>query len=281
MKKWIVRFASLLVFNIVVLLVIGFLTPARVGWSALWAGIVMAAFAPLFAALYPLTQIYQLDEDRADIGAALALGVSAAAGEDFTAVSSGEDLILIRRTAGGFAASFQSQAAPFGEVAASTALVTLHGIPATGETWTVTLGGVAFSTVAGALDTVETLAATLAGTLCRAINDSYGHITDGAETDDRESVSEWWMAPRQTGPGAHHHEDNDEVFYVLEGTTSFLIGDTWIDADKGTFLRIPAKTMHDFANRTSKRTGVLNFYTPGGFERNMEDIVQWFDNKEY
>ena len=43
MKKWIVRFASLLVFNIVVLLVIGFLTPARVGWAALWAGIVMTA----------------------------------------------------------------------------------------------------------------------------------------------------------------------------------------------------------------------------------------------
>ena len=45
MKKWIVRFASLLVFNIAVLLVIGFLTPARVGWSALWAGIVLTALA--------------------------------------------------------------------------------------------------------------------------------------------------------------------------------------------------------------------------------------------
>ncbi|MFE7844024.1 hypothetical protein ACFUTX_02370 [Microbacterium sp. NPDC057407] len=43
MKKWIVRFVSLLVFNVVVLLVIGFLTPARVGWSALWAGIVLTA----------------------------------------------------------------------------------------------------------------------------------------------------------------------------------------------------------------------------------------------
>lgn len=41
MKKWIVRFVSLLVFNVVVLLLIGFLTPARVGWAALWAGIVM------------------------------------------------------------------------------------------------------------------------------------------------------------------------------------------------------------------------------------------------
>jgi hypothetical protein len=43
MKKWLVRFVSLLVFNVVVLLLIGFLTPARVGWAALWAGIVMTA----------------------------------------------------------------------------------------------------------------------------------------------------------------------------------------------------------------------------------------------
>jgi len=43
MKKCIVRFVSLLVFNVVVLLLIGFLTPARVGWAALWAGIVMTA----------------------------------------------------------------------------------------------------------------------------------------------------------------------------------------------------------------------------------------------
>lgn len=43
MKKWVVRFVSLLVFNILVLLVVGWLTPARVGWAALWAGIVLTA----------------------------------------------------------------------------------------------------------------------------------------------------------------------------------------------------------------------------------------------
>ncbi|MEQ6897088.1 hypothetical protein [Microbacterium sp. KR10-403] len=41
MKKWIVRFVTLLVFNIVVLLIIGWLTPAHVGWAALWAGVIM------------------------------------------------------------------------------------------------------------------------------------------------------------------------------------------------------------------------------------------------
>ncbi len=43
MKKWVVRFLSLLVFDVVVLLIIGWLTPARVGWSALWAGVILTA----------------------------------------------------------------------------------------------------------------------------------------------------------------------------------------------------------------------------------------------
>ncbi len=103
---------------------------------------------------------------------------------------------------------------------------------------------------------------------------------DENETDEKYSVSEWWLQPNSDGPGAHSHEDNDEVFYVLEGTTSFLVGDKWIDADKGTFLRIPAKTIHDFKNKTDKKSGVLNFFIPGGFERNMPSIVKWFkENK--
>ncbi|MCT4034468.1 cupin domain-containing protein [Elizabethkingia anophelis] len=103
---------------------------------------------------------------------------------------------------------------------------------------------------------------------------------DENETDEKYSISEWWLEPNSDGAGAHQHEDNDEVFYVLEGTTSILIGDKWIDADRGTFIRIPAKTVHDFANRTDKRTGVLNFFVPGGFERNMPTIVDWFENNK-
>lgn len=103
---------------------------------------------------------------------------------------------------------------------------------------------------------------------------------DENETAEKYSVSEWWLEPNSGGPGAHQHEDNDEVFYVLEGTTTFLVGDKWIDAEKGAFIRIPAKTTHDFANRADKKTGVLNFFIPGGFERNMPSIVKWFDENK-
>lgn len=44
MKTWIVRFASLYVFNIVLLLVIGALVPrVSVGWAALWAAVILTA----------------------------------------------------------------------------------------------------------------------------------------------------------------------------------------------------------------------------------------------
>ncbi len=100
---------------------------------------------------------------------------------------------------------------------------------------------------------------------------------DEEETNQKYSISEWWLEPNSDGPGAHHHQMNDEVFYVLEGTPSFLVGDKWIEATKGTFIRIPAKTTHDFANKTDQKAGVLNFFIPGGFERNMPAIVKWFE----
>ena len=82
--------------------------------------------------------------------------------------------------------------------------------------------------------------------------------------------------PGKPGPGAHLHEANEELFYVIEGTMTFLVGDRHVDAAAGTFLRIPAGVTHDFENRTSSRAGALNVFIPGGFEANMPAIVDWF-----
>jgi len=100
---------------------------------------------------------------------------------------------------------------------------------------------------------------------------------DGEETGDRYAVSEWWLDPHKKGPGAHKHEANDEIFYVLEGVASMLLGDEWVEAPKGSFVRIPAGVMHDFENRTDGRIGLLNVFMPGGFEPMMPMIVKWFN----
>jgi mannose-6-phosphate isomerase-like protein (cupin superfamily) len=100
---------------------------------------------------------------------------------------------------------------------------------------------------------------------------------DGEETGNRYSISEWWLDPMQPRPGAHKHDANEDMFYVLEGTASILIGDDWIEAPKGSFVRIPAGVMHDFENRTAARIGLLNIFMPGGFEPMMPMVVKWFD----
>jgi mannose-6-phosphate isomerase-like protein (cupin superfamily) len=98
---------------------------------------------------------------------------------------------------------------------------------------------------------------------------------DGVETESRYSVSEWWLEPRTQGPGIHSH-DEDDLFYVIEGTMSIYVGTEWIDAPKGSFVLIPGGVKHDFENRSGARAGVLNFSTPGPFEPSMPSIAEWF-----
>jgi len=99
---------------------------------------------------------------------------------------------------------------------------------------------------------------------------------DGDETAKRYSISEWWLEPNTQGPGAHSHDEEDCIFYVIEGTMSILLGDRWIDAPKGSFVLAAAGTRHDFENRSSRRAGILNFSIPGGFETDMPAIAKWY-----
>ncbi|MFC6634011.1 cupin domain-containing protein [Microbulbifer taiwanensis] len=101
-------------------------------------------------------------------------------------------------------------------------------------------------------------------------------LADGAETDNSYSISEWWLDPGQPGPGAHCHDANDDIFYVIEGTMDFLVDQNWVQASRGDFIRVPAGVTHDFANNSDQRAGLLNIYIPGGFEQDMPAIVQWF-----
>ncbi len=103
---------------------------------------------------------------------------------------------------------------------------------------------------------------------------------DVNETDDKYSVSEWWLEPCSHGPGEHQHEDKDHIFYILDGTVSVFINGEWIEAERGTFIRIAKNTIHTFANKTNQKAGFLNFDAPGGFERDLPSMVKWFEENK-
>jgi quercetin dioxygenase-like cupin family protein len=100
---------------------------------------------------------------------------------------------------------------------------------------------------------------------------------DEGETANAYSISEWWLEPHCAGPGAHQHPE-DDVFFVIEGTMSIFVGDTWHDAPVGSFVLVPGGVRHDFENRSDARAGLLNF-SPSVFEPAMkgsEGIAAWF-----
>jgi mannose-6-phosphate isomerase-like protein (cupin superfamily) len=98
---------------------------------------------------------------------------------------------------------------------------------------------------------------------------------DGDETANQYSISEWWLEAHTKGPGAHAHPE-DDVFFVLEGTMSFLVDGAWTDAPKGSFVLVPGGVTHDFENRSASRAGALNVSVPGNFEQDMPAIAEWF-----
>lgn len=99
---------------------------------------------------------------------------------------------------------------------------------------------------------------------------------DSEETNNRYSISEWWIDPMTEGAHPHMH-DEDDIFFVIEGIMSFLIGDKWFDAERGSFVLAPGGVMHGFENRSSKKAAVLNISIPGGFESNMKMITDWYE----
>lgn len=103
-----------------------------------------------------------------------------------------------------------------------------------------------------------------------------GRISSVFKADsDTYSISEWFLEPNTTGPGPHSHEE-DDIFYIIEGTMSILLGDRWIDAPRGAFILVTGGTTHDFQNRGKARAGLLNLKIPGPFEPEMEGIAGWF-----
>ena len=77
------------------------------------------------------------------------------------------------------------------------------------------------------------------------------------------------MAPGRDGPESHVHADEDDMFHVLEGELTFVLGSGQIAAPAGTFVLVPPGVEHTFADRTAVPVRVLNTQAPAGFDRRL------------
>lgn len=84
------------------------------------------------------------------------------------------------------------------------------------------------------------------------------------------SVAEVTARPGDAVP-PHLHHDMDEIFYVLEGTFEFNLEGRPVTAPAGTFVHVPPMTMHGFRNIGKTPARLVDYHTPGGFEKFFEE----------
>jgi quercetin dioxygenase-like cupin family protein len=96
-------------------------------------------------------------------------------------------------------------------------------------------------------------------------------LATGEQTAGSYSLMEEWC-PKNSGPPPHYHEQ-DEAFYVIEGTITYLANGQELQATTGGFVSVPKRTVHSF-RVDSETAHILNFYAPAGFENIILQLAE-------
>jgi quercetin dioxygenase-like cupin family protein len=88
-----------------------------------------------------------------------------------------------------------------------------------------------------------------------------------AETEGKFEIIEY-KGPAVPPP--HVHMEHDEVFYILEGRFSFIIGQATQEADKGSLVWVPRGTRHGFDVEPGSRALLVTI--PAGLEGFFADL---------
>ena len=103
--------------------------------------------------------------------------------------------------------------------------------------------------------------------------DVYTFLVTGEETDGAYFVMEA-IVPPGGGPPPHIHTNEDETFYVLEGTPTFRLGDDTIVAGPGDFVNVPKGTPHCFHNASDAPVRMILTFTPAGIEHFFQETLE-------
>jgi quercetin dioxygenase-like cupin family protein len=85
------------------------------------------------------------------------------------------------------------------------------------------------------------------------------------QTGGRQTAFEMRIAPGE-GPPLHTHAQEDETFYVLEGSFRYRLGDEITEAEAGSVVFVPVGTEHCFQNIGEAAGRLFVVFTPSGME---------------
>ena len=85
------------------------------------------------------------------------------------------------------------------------------------------------------------------------------------------SVLMGWLKPGE-GPSDHVHFNQEEIFFIIEGTYEMTVGDQTSTAGPGTIVFIPRNVVHRFKNVGDTTGCMLDWSLPGGQDHYFKAI---------
>ena len=85
------------------------------------------------------------------------------------------------------------------------------------------------------------------------------------------SVLMGWLKPGE-GPSDHVHFNQEEIFFIIEGTYEMTVGDQTSTVGPGTIVFIPRNVVHRFKNVGTTRACMLDWSLPGGQDHYFKAI---------
>lgn len=87
------------------------------------------------------------------------------------------------------------------------------------------------------------------------------------------SVLMGWLKPGE-GPGDHVHFNQEEIFFIVEGTFELTVGGQTTTAGPGTIVFIPRNVVHRFKNIGDITGCMLDWTLPGGQDHYFKAISE-------
>jgi mannose-6-phosphate isomerase-like protein (cupin superfamily) len=85
------------------------------------------------------------------------------------------------------------------------------------------------------------------------------------------SFGEWVFDGRSRGPHLHHHDEQVDNFYVVDGELDMTVEDAVHTAGPHTLASIPRGVRHTFAHTQAGKARVLNIHAP---DRGFADFLR-------
>ncbi len=112
------------------------------------------------------------------------------------------------------------------------------------------------------------------GNTTSLFGDSYTIKAAGGETGEALSVIEAELAPHSSGTPLHVNTREAENYYVLDGTLTFQLGESPVEAPAGSFVHIPKGVVHTHWNATGEAVRLLGIPAPAGFETFFAELAE-------